>query len=167
MMAMHTPAPDVLAMIVCDQIITDRLTGKQSIIGMFSKIHARGFPAAHPQLCVFVALTEGRGESELRIRIVDANDARPPIVEGRGKVRFHDPRAIANLALQFHGLTFPQPGEYRVQLYSGGELLREARLELIKLKPRPRKPEEGPAGPEGPPGPDGSLGPEGPSELTQ
>jgi hypothetical protein len=130
-------------MILCDQIITDRLTGKQSLIGMFAKIHARGFPASHPQLCVYVALTEGHGETELTIRIVDANEARRPIVEGRGKVRFRDPRTIANLALQFHGLTFPEPGEYRVQLYSGTELLREARLELIEVKPRPRP--EGPA----------------------
>ena len=123
-------------MIVCDQIITDRMTGKQSLIGMFAKVHAAGFPVSHPQLSVFVALTDGYGEVELLIRIVDANDARPPIVEGRGKVNFKNPRAIANLALAFHGLRFPEPGEYRVQLYSNGELLREARLHLIQVKPR-------------------------------
>ncbi len=138
-MAVQKPAPDVLSMIVCDQIITDRMTGKQSLIGMFSRIHARGFPASHPQICVYVTLTEGYGETEFELRIVDANDERPPIVEGKGKVRFQNPRAIANLALQFHGLTFPASGEYRVQLYSAGELLREARLELVMLKPRPRK----------------------------
>ncbi len=138
-MVAQKPAPDVLSMIVCDQIITDRMTGKQSLIGMFSRIHARGFPASHPQICVYVTLTEGYGETEFELRIVDANDERPPIVEGKGKVRFQNPRAIANLALQFHGLTFPASGEYRVQLYSAGELLREARLELVMLKPRPRK----------------------------
>jgi hypothetical protein len=134
-------------MIVCDQIITDRLTGKQSLIGMFAKVHAAGFPVSHPQLSVFVALTDGYGEVELLIRIVDANDARPPIVEGKGKVNFKNPRAIANLALSFHGLRFPQGGEYRVQLYSNGELLREARLELVQVKPRPRP---GPPGTEPP-----------------
>ena len=60
--------------------------GKQSIIGMFSKIHARRFPAAHPQLCVYVVLTEGHGETEFTIRIVDTNEERPPIVEGKGFV---------------------------------------------------------------------------------
>jgi hypothetical protein len=140
-MTVERPNPDVLAMLVCDQIITDRLTGKQSLIGMFTTIHAPRFPATHPQLCVFVALTEGYGETELTIRLVDANDARPPIVEGRGTVDFKNPRAIANLALQFHGLTFPEPGEYRVQLWSKGELLREARLQLIQLRPRPAKTE--------------------------
>jgi len=142
------PPPEVLAMVVCDQIITDRMTGKQSLIGMFSKVHAPGFPVSHPQLSVFVALTDGNGEVELRIRLVDSNDDRPPIVEGKGKVRFADPRAIANLALAFHGLTFPKPGEYRVQLYCDDELLREARLAVIPVKPRPRRP---PAEPQNPP----------------
>ena len=139
-MSARTPPPDVLSMIVCDQIITDRLTGKQSLIGMFSVVHAVGFPVTHPQVCVYVALTEGYGKTEFLIRIVDANDDRPPIVEGKGVVNFKDPRSIANLALQFHGLRFPEPGSYRVQLYSDGELLREARLDLVKVKPRPRKP---------------------------
>jgi hypothetical protein len=146
-MVAKKPTPDVLSLIVCDQIITDRLTGKQSLIGMFSRVHARGFPTVHPQLCVFVALTEGYGETEFVIRIADANDDRPPIVEGRGKVKFQTPRAIANLALQFHGLTFPAPGEYRVQLYSGGELLREARLELHAMQFPPAPSAEGEAHP--------------------
>lgn len=146
-MTTNPPPPDVLSLIVCDQIITDRLTGKQSLIGMFSRVHARAFPTAHPQLCVFATLTEGRGQVELTIRVVDANEARRPIVEGRGKVEFKDPRAIAHLALQFHGLTFPEPGEYRVQLYSRGNLLREARLELIQVQRRPRKPPDSEAPP--------------------
>ena len=147
-MTSQKPAPDVLSLIVCDQIITDRVTGKQSLIGMFSKVHARGFPATHPQLCVYVALTEGYGSTDIMIRIVDANDARPPIVEGKGQVQFKNPRAIANLALQFHGLVFPQPGEYRVQLHAAGQLLREARLELVQVTPRPmQSPDREDAGP--------------------
>ncbi len=143
-MGQHKPSPDVVAMLVCDQIITDRLTGKQSLIGMFSKVHTASLPATHPQLCVFVALTDGHGKVELTLRIVDSNEARAPIVQGKGTVEFKDPRAIANLALQFHGLTFPEAGEYRVQLYCEGELLREAKLQLAKVQPRqaPAPPEE-------------------------
>ena len=143
----HRPTPDIIALLVCDQIITDRMTGKQSLIGMFSNIHARGFPATHPQLCVFVALTDGHGETDLTIRIVDSNDSRPPIVEGRGKVVFKDPRAIANLSLQFHGLTFPAAGEYRVQIFAGSELLREARLALTLLRFPEKRPEGEPTEP--------------------
>jgi len=149
-MTTHRPKPDVLALLVCDQIITDRLTGKVSLIGMFSKVHGRRFPAAHPSMSVFVALTDGHGKTELTIRIVDANESRPAIVEGKGFVDFKDPRAIAHLALQFNGLRFPESGEYRVQLWSEQELLREARLELIfvpdqpPIPPTPPEPRESP-----------------------
>ena len=157
-MTPQTPNPEVLALIVCDQIITDRLTGKQSIIGMFSVIHSPRFPAAHPQLSVFASLTGGHGQVKLMIRIVDVNEARPPLVQGQGEVQFANPLAIANLALQFHGLMFPEPGDYRVQLLSNGALLREARLRLVKATPRP----PGGRSPQPPLGPGpGDVPPEG------
>jgi hypothetical protein len=149
-MSDFTPVPDVLALLVCDQIITDRLTGKQSLIGMFSTIHSARYPVLHPQLAVYVALTDGRGKTPLTIRIVDADDSRPPLVQGTGVVEFRDPRMIANLALQFHGLRFPEAGQYRVQLYCKEALLREARLMLVKAK-RPPKP---PGAPQPPPASD-------------
>ncbi len=138
------PPPEVVSLIVCDQIITDRITGKQSIIGIFSRVHAMKFPVVHPLLSVFVGLTGGRGKVELTTRIVDSNEERKPIVQGKGLVQFRNPRDIAYLALQFHGLRFPVPGEYRVQLWTGQTLLREARLDLALAKRRPRP--EGPGG---------------------
>jgi Family of unknown function (DUF6941) len=128
--------PDVLSLVVCDQIITDRMTGKQSLIGMFSTIHATRFPATQPQLCVYVSMTDGREKTPVTIRIIDSEEEREPIVSGQGVVHFKNPRAIANLALQFHGLSFPKAGEYRVQLLSDGTPLREARLHLVQAKRR-------------------------------
>ncbi len=153
-MNQHTPNPEVLALLVCDQIITDRLTGKQSLIGLFSVIHSPRFPASHPQLSVFASLTGGHGTAQLTIRIVDVNETRRPLVQGQGQVQFTNPLAIANLALQFHGLTFPEPGDYRVQLLSNGELMREARLRVLQARRRPpgAPPEGG-----GPPPPDPDI----------
>ncbi len=146
-MGEFTPVPDIIALIVCDQIITDRLSGKQSLIGLFSTIHSVRFPVVHPQLSIYVALTDGRGKTPLTIRVVDADDVRPPLVQGQGVVEFKDPRAIANLALQFHGLTFPEPGQYRVQILCRDTLLREARLMLKKAKPPPKPPDQPPPQP--------------------
>ncbi len=143
-MSTFVPVPDVLSLCICDQIITDRVTSKQSLIGIFSTIHSYQFPMVHPQLCVYVALTDGRGETPLTIRVVDSEDARPPLVQGTGIVEFRNPRAIANLALQFHGLRFPEPGEYRVQLSCKDTLLREGRLMLRKAS-RPPGPGEPPS----------------------
>lgn len=144
-MAANGLVPDVLSLIVCDQIIADRLTGKQSLIGMFSRIHAAQFPATQPHLCIYVALTDGRGKTPMVIRVVDSDDVRPPVVRGQGVVDFKNPRAVANLSLQFYGLVFPEPGQYRVQISCHGTLLREARLELVRARRRPRQP-QAPAG---------------------
>lgn len=131
--------PDVLSLLVCDQILIDRLTGKTSLIGMFTTIGAARFPVRHPHLCVFASLTDGRGKATLEIAVVDSEDARPPIVRGTTTVAFQNPRAVACLNLHFNGLVFPEPGEYRVQLICDGELLREARLYLSRVRrPKPR-----------------------------
>ncbi len=140
--------PDVLSLLVCDQILIDRLTGKTSLIGMFSTIGAARYPVRHPQLCIFASLTDGRGKTPLELAIVDAEDARPPIVSGTATVEFMDPRAVACLNLHFNGLVFPEPGGYRVQLKCNGELLREARLYLSTVR-RPNR-GAGPAKPQGP-----------------
>ncbi len=139
-MSEFVPTPDVLSLLVCDQIITDRITGKQSLIGIFSTIHALRFPIIHPQLCVYVALTDGRGKTPLTIRIVDADESRPPVVQGTGMVEFHNPRAVANLALQFQGLRFEQPGEHRIQIMCKESMLRDSRLTLVKVERPPHVP---------------------------
>ena len=147
-MSEFIPVPEVLSLLVCDQIITDRMTGKQSLIGIFSTIHSRRFPIVHPQLCVYVALTDGRGKTPLTIRIVDADDSRPPVVEGTGAVEFRNPRAIANLALQFQGLRFTEPGEHRIQILCKDTMLRDSRLTVIKVD-RPPRPGAPPPPPQG------------------
>lgn len=135
-------SPQVLSLLVCDQIIVDRMTGKTSLIGMFGNIAARKFPMRQPQLCVFASLTDGRGKSPLELRIVDSDDARAAVVSGKATVEFKNPRAVACLNLHFNGLVFPEPGDYRVQLWSEGALLNEARLMLVLAKQRPQKDDE-------------------------
>ncbi len=136
----HRVKPDVLSLLVCDQILVDRLTGKTSLIGLFSNIGATQFPVRHPQLWVFAALTDGHGRTPLELRVVDADDARPPVAHGAATLEFNNPRAVACLNLHFAGLVFPEPGQYRVQLRCHGELLREARLQLSKIVKRQKPP---------------------------
>ena len=59
----------MLSLIVCDQIITDRVTGKVSLIGMFATVHTPRFPWMRPQTCVYAALTDGHGKTPIIIRM--------------------------------------------------------------------------------------------------
>lgn len=134
-MAEVTIHPHVMAMLICDQVIIDARTGKQSIIGSFSVINATRYPLRYPCLMVYVALTEGRGKTPLRLRLIDANEESKPVVDRTLQITFKDPRQVCELHSAFYGLSFPQPGEYRFQLFSSGEPLMERRLLLRKLVP--------------------------------
>ena len=65
------PTPSGLAIVVCDQIIEDKATNKKSLIGIFNNIASQTFPCRHPQLSVFVSLTEGHGNYDARMRIAN------------------------------------------------------------------------------------------------
>src|SRR5438876_6706405 len=88
------PPPYALAMVVCDAIWCDPGSGKRTILGCFSAIFAKQFPAVHPIMAVYVALTDGRGKVQIRLQIVDVNEERDPIFKGEAEAEFQDPRVI-------------------------------------------------------------------------
>jgi Family of unknown function (DUF6941) len=138
--------PLALAFIVADHILRDLGTGKLSIHGIFSHLGARSFPWTHPSMMVYVALTDGRsGRTPILIRLVDADEERPPVVEVPGEIEFPDPLAIADIVLNLRGLVFPLAGDYRLQLYGAGTLLLERRIIVMPVQTaeEPGTPEPG------------------------
>lgn len=135
------PAPVVLAMVICDAIHQDPATRKCTLLGTFSTIRARQFPVRHPQLAVHIALTDGHGRTRIRLMVVSADDSHEPLFKGEGNIDFNDPRMVAELNFTIGNLTFPAPGEYRLQVYGNDELLMERRLDVLSVGPNPRSPE--------------------------
>lgn len=120
--------PYPLAMVVCDAIWQDPATRKSFLLGLFSVIQAKAFPAVHPVMAIHVALTDGRGTLPIRLRLVDAGEEREPLFEGTQEVVFPDPRTVVELTYHLGGARFESAGEYRFQLYAGTELLMERRV---------------------------------------
>ena len=127
------PAPYPLAMVVADAIWRDPGTGKRTILGCFSSIAAKEFPAIHPQLAVYVALTDGRGTVPFKIQMVDIDEEAEPIFQAEGEVEFTDPRIMVEMDFHFGGITLPHPGEFRIQLVASGEFLLERRIVVQQL----------------------------------
>jgi hypothetical protein len=141
-MAKGIPPPLVLSLLISDNHLVDARSNQHSVIGVISHVQAMKFPTRIPRLCVFVELTNARGKFPLSVRIVDADEARPPVVVAETELDAPDPLAICAIGLGMGGLVFSEPGEYRVQLLSGGELLLERRLVLVQLKPPEPPPED-------------------------
>lgn len=133
------PAPVGLAIIVCDQIIEDKLTNKKSLIGIFNQIASSNFPCRHPHMCVFVSLTEGHGGYTARLRIThDPQDS--VVADMQGEIKFPDMNAVVELNFDLVGLQFPLPGLYSIEFFCDDTLVLERRFHVIQVKPPPQGP---------------------------
>jgi len=134
------PAPVVLAMVVCDAIHQDPATGKCTLLGTFSTLTARSFPAVHPMMAVHVALTDGHGQTRIRLCLVAVQSDEQRLFDQEGTINFPDPRAVAEINFGLRNLSFPRPGEYRFQVYGNDQLLAERRLLVLAARPMPPVP---------------------------
>lgn len=127
------PAPPyALAMLVCDGLHRDPMTGKTFVLGSFSAVYARDFPATQA-MCVYVILTDGYGKVPIMLRIIDVDAEDEPLFEAETEVEFIDPRAVVELKFGPVGITFPAAAEYRIQLFAGPEFVIERRVVLRRI----------------------------------
>lgn len=138
-MPVEQQPPEVLALLVADYVHRDDSTGKFFIVGTRTSIGAASFPHHCPNLSVYAALTDGRGETAVKLRLIDADEASEPILEFETTVNFLDPSEDIEIAVRLTDLVFPEPGDYRLQLFGAEQLLRERRLLAIPLE-NPDKP---------------------------
>jgi hypothetical protein len=133
-MPSEPPPPQVLALLVADHVHRDDISGKLFILGTRSGINAAAFPFHHPGLAVYAALTEGRGETEIQVRLIDVDEEREPVFAIDTRVAFSDPIVEMEVAFLVEDLIFPEPGDYRAQLLAGGQVLAERRIRLPPLE---------------------------------
>lgn len=134
-MASYTVEPYPLAMVVCDSVHVDRGTGKYFLLGLFSTIASTDFPCQHPHLVVYTAVTDGIGTIKMRLDFVAVSDEEHPIASVEQEMQSEDPRITCEIAFEFKGLLFPEPGEYRFRLFANEEFLLERRI-LADLIPK-------------------------------
>jgi hypothetical protein len=136
---MSKVSPMLLSAIICDRVIFDKITGMPSLINIIQTVNAPAYPIRNV-LVFFCELTNGHGRTKTTIRLVNTQKDDKPIFEQSGDVEFTDVLQIVTLAVSLHGVVFPEPGEYRFQLFTEGELLGERRV-ICRKVPMPGKPE--------------------------
>ncbi|MFH0771230.1 MAG: hypothetical protein V1933_01250 [Candidatus Omnitrophota bacterium] len=114
--------PEIKAMLICDNVITEQGTNKNSLIGIFENINAKRFPCAHPRLGVYINFTDVVGSYNFRLELVDIeNDKIIGHVEIPPK-QYVDKLGSNNLVFILEGLKFGQPGKYEFRLYANSEI---------------------------------------------
>lgn len=127
--------PTVVSLLICDQVIDDRLTQKKSAIGLFNTVVVRGLPTRLYQLAVMVTLTEITGRTPLLLRLVRDED-NSVLMQTRGHVEAPDPLAMVDLVFAMQGVPIARPGQYAFELLCNGELLGRRRFRVVVGRPR-------------------------------
>jgi hypothetical protein len=82
-------------------------------------------------MTVYCALTDGYGETEIELRLVDTTEDETQLLQTKGMVEFTDPRMVVEMDVPLTNIVFPRPGEYRIQVFGAGSLLMERRLLVV------------------------------------
>lgn len=132
--------PTLLAIVVCDETICDRVTGKHTLVGLFNRLGAAKFPCVHPKLHVFVSLTNGHGQAQGELKLI-RKDKDETVLSLRGEVRFPDPLAVVEMDFGIHNAAFPEPTTYSFDFYCDGELIGSRPFTVNRAEARPGKDE--------------------------
>jgi hypothetical protein len=129
-------APTLVSLLICDQVIDDKLTNKKSAIGIFNTILVGGTPTVIHQMALLASLTEIPSPVEIEIRFV--RDATNEVLfSGRGKIEAPDPLAVVDLVFALQGIQIPETGQYAFEILGAGEFLGRRRFQVLTRPPAP------------------------------
>jgi hypothetical protein len=127
--------PLVRYMLLCEDWRFDGPNNRQvTIVGLLWSIRSLedpGYPLLYPELCVFLALTGGRGVGEGHIVCLLEDDGRTIFETHRRPIPFGpDPLEVVGVPFRIRDCVFPQPGRYSIQFRYNGIVLEERPLQL-------------------------------------
>jgi hypothetical protein len=125
------PIPSVVAMLICDQIITEQVTNKKSLVGVFDNFYSLNFPTLFKRLAVYVKLADAIGDYLFRLRIVRLKDEGKIAEIGIQAHIEGESNQYSELALNMGDIPIPEPGKYEFQLYSGEDYLHRITMQAI------------------------------------
>lgn len=126
------PIPSVVAMLVCDQVISEQGTGKKSLIGVFENINAPGFPT-QTRLAIYAKLVDASGHYNILIRLVNLKDE-TKVADLKAELNIADPTACAELAINIVGIILPAAGKYEFQLYANDAFLHRVTMNAVLIQ---------------------------------
>ena len=106
-------SPQILTWVTCDSVHIDPATGKHYLLGCFSNLRARQFPAVHPRMIWFLTLTDLKpGQHRLRLSYGTEMESIQKILERPFEAR--NPLDKINLINELRNLRFEKPGAYQI-----------------------------------------------------
>ncbi len=118
-----------LAMIICDLVKDERGSNKQSLIGLFDIVRSSKAPYTHPQLSVYVVITDVLGTYNCSLCF--AKEAtNENLKTWPGRITSTDPLRSLEVTFDITELIISEFGIYRFDFYCGDNLIISRRFSL-------------------------------------
>ena len=118
--------PRLSYLLLCDDV-RQELGGKFSLMGLFENIFANSFPAVHPRFAIVSEWTGGKGEFNVKIRLLSPNK-QEVLSESESKISLYsETQRHRDISIRFN-TTFNLQGTYWIETLLDGE-----RVSLVGL----------------------------------
>lgn len=133
--------PRVDAVLLCDSVIRDADTSKATLVGVFTAIWAKEFPALHSPVVVYVVFRDIDKSNRFRVAVVDEGGNE---VGGSPEISIEPetPDAPVGIPFRLKGIYVPRPGKYRFQVLIDGKLAGETKFLAQVQTPTPAPSDE-------------------------
>jgi hypothetical protein len=127
--------PTVRYLIVCEDVQTDpanplRIT-LAGLISAIRSVEQPPFPLLYREICVFLQMTECRGEAEARVEIQQADSSDVVFRTQTRTIPFgNDPLEVIGVVFRIRNCRFPGPGLYWVQFWYNDQMIAQQPLVL-------------------------------------
>jgi hypothetical protein len=124
--------PKVILFALCEAAVTDRESGRTTIVGIFDTIVGTAFPLSPPTFAIHLRLTGLNGPYALELHILapdlDRVIALAVIPE---RVVVSDPLQVVGVTVDVVGVELPEPGRYTVRLVYNGRTSEEISFRVL------------------------------------
>ena len=117
----------IYELLLCDDVIRDEKTGKNTAIGIFDRISSTEVPAIHPKMVVFFRYQSPEKESKVRF-VFDREGVEKPILDAEFIIKQPDNYNFGLLGhvLRLNNILLEVPGTYWIRIYYKGRSIGKA-----------------------------------------
>lgn len=128
-------APIVQAMLLCDQVYHDKLTGKFVVAGTFTGITSRTVGVGvfySASVWLFIVFVSAHGQCDLQLRYVSLKDNKEYLTSPKFKLPSGKPLETTSWGIQVPQLPLPHYGRFGLEAYVNDHYVGTAYIDVTK-----------------------------------
>ncbi len=130
----NSSIPFVSAILLCDSVITDKVSKKKTIIGVFDKINIVKFPMSYSPLTIYARLVGARGKYKFRVDYIQVKGDKLLMQGELPKTTIANRPKHVDFLFTPPSIPIPASGHYEFRLYVNDNYIARVGFEAVLRK---------------------------------